>query len=195
MLFWISTKTLHFSNHCAVVKTRERHNLPTSSLKTMKSKFIKQRITDFFWRFSADICHAALLRLTSSSVCCVRLPQVDVNHRRSYLTSFEFIRSPLHILQISAEIFEPKWSWLNPNGQSHEDAAASRPVGTGAFRRAPAKMDAARSRFSSRQEQKAPNYTKYLIDGPLQRGLAWGANGCNPPFHNNPAIVRAVCLC
>lgn len=60
MLLWISTKTFNFSNHCAVVKTREQHNLPTLPLKTVKSKFINQRLTDCFWRFSADICQGCV---------------------------------------------------------------------------------------------------------------------------------------
>lgn len=49
-------------------------------------------------------------------------------------------------------------------------------------------MDAAHTPFSHmRREQKAPNYTKYLIDG-RQRRPGPGANGCNPPVQ--PAAVR-----
>lgn len=57
------------------------------------------------------------------------------------------------------------------------------------FKRARAKMGAAHTRFNDmRLEQKAPNYTKYLIDGRQQRVPAWGANGCNPPVQ--PSAVR-----
>lgn len=49
-LFWISTKDVSFFKPLRRRKdSGKRHNLPTSPLKTMKSKFINRRLTDCFW--------------------------------------------------------------------------------------------------------------------------------------------------
>lgn len=89
-LFWIPFKTLNFSNQCSVVKTHERDNWPTSPSKTVKLSFINQKKEQIWilWRYL--LCSLTLAYITFGlSACCVRLPQVDVNHRWLCLTSSE----------------------------------------------------------------------------------------------------------
>lgn len=160
--FWISTKTFHFSNHCAIVKTHNQHNLPMLPLKTMKSKFINQRITDIFGKI---LCRYLPCCVTSAYIIICLLCSIAAGWCESQANVSNFIlmhsNPSSYFPNIESEIFEP-------NGQSHENTTALCSVGAGAFRTA--EMDSARSRFSSRQEQKAPNYSKYLIDGPPHKG-------------------------
>lgn len=134
MLFWISTKTLHFSNHCAVVKTRERHNLPTTSLKTMKSKFIKQRITDFLGdslQIFAMLRYSGLHHRLFVVFDCRRLMWITGDRVWLHLNSFEALFIFYKYRQRYLSQSGPDWTQMaNPTKTpQHHAPLAQAPLG------------------------------------------------------------------